>query len=251
MNFHRVQDGNIAYDQVVGNKFDLVFLSGLKSDRMGTKAMLIEDFAITNGLGSIRFDYLGHGDSEGEFTDFGINDWLENTLNVIDNIARNPVILIGSSLGGWLALLASLKRPKRVVGLVTLAAAPDFTEDLMWDLFDEKTQDVINNDGVYNLPADDCDGEYPITKKLIESGRENLLLRNDNILNINIPTYCIHGQKDKDVPYETSTKIFGRLKTESKKLILRTNSDHRLSSEPDLRVLWSVLDDFIKNKVKS
>ena len=103
----------------------------------------------------------------------------------------------------------------------------------MWDLFDEEAQNIINNDGIYNLPADDCDGEYPITKKLIESGRENLLLRDNNILNINIPTF-IHGRKIK-MSFETSTKIFGRLATESKKLILRVNSDHRLSSEPDLK----------------
>ncbi|MBT4989223.1 MAG: alpha/beta hydrolase [Rickettsiales bacterium] len=245
MNFHRVQDGNIAYDQIIGNKFDLIFLPGLRSDRMGTKALYIEDYAVRNGLGNIRFDYLGHGQSDGNFSDFGINDWLENSLNVIDNLAQNPVILIGSSLGGWLALLASLKRPKKIKALVTLAAAPDFTEDLIWNDLSDNTQEFINNGGIYNLPSSECDQEYPISKKLIESGRENLLLDTDKPININIPTFCIHGQKDQDVPFETSTRIFGKIASEKKRLILRTNSDHRLSSDSDLRILISIINDIV------
>ncbi|MBT4921405.1 MAG: alpha/beta hydrolase [Rickettsiales bacterium] len=245
MNFHRVQDGNIAYDQITGNKFDLVFLPGLKSDRMGAKALYLERYAEEHDLGNIRFDYLGHGDSDGNFAECGIDEWLENSLNVINNLAQNPVILIGSSLGGWLALLAAQRKQTKIKALITLAAAPDFTENLIWGNFSDDIKAFIHGGGIYNLPSDDCDGEYPISKKLIESGRQHLLLNSDDPIKIDIPSFFIHGEKDKDVPFETSMKIFGKITSEKKKLILRKNSDHRLSSDSDLRILASVIDGII------
>lgn len=242
MNFHRVQDGNIAFNRINGNKYDLVFLPGLRSDMTGTKALHIEEYAKEHDLGNIRFDYFGHGKSDGEFINFGITDWLENCLTIIDDISLKPVILIGSSLGGWLALLTALKRPEKLKAVITLAAAPDFTEDLIWQDLSFDTQEFIRNGGIYNLPANECDGEYPISYKLIESGRENFLLKSNKPIPINIPTYCIHGQKDEDVPFEYSSKIFSKITSDKKKLILRSESDHRLSSEADLKVLTSILD---------
>lgn len=250
MDFHRVQDGNIAYDQILGNKFDIVFLPGLMSDRMGTKAMHVENYAKEHGLGSVRFDYLGHGNSDGKFVEFGIEDWLENCLSVIDNLAINPVILVGSSLGGWLALLTTLRRPKKIHSLITLAAAPDFTEELLWNDFSDNIKEQINNGEIYNLPSEECDGTYPISKKLIDSGRKYLLLNSTKPLAIKIPTFLIHGQLDKDVPFETSARVFAKITGDHKKLILRKNSDHRLSSESDLRLLTDVINQIINTAPK-
>ena len=221
-------------------------MSGHASDRMGPNALHIEEYANQNNYGMIGFDYLGHGDSDLKFQDCGIDTWFENSLHVIEKLARNPVVLIGSSLGGWLSLLCNIKRPEKVKALLTIAAAPDFTEDLMWDSFNDDIKNKINNGEIYNLPNDECEGEYPISKRLIESGREHFLLKNNYKIQINNPVTLLHGVKDKDVPYNYSQLILDKLTSKSKKLILIENGDHRLSTKDDLNRLTKSLNEIIK-----
>lgn len=232
----------VAYDKVDGRGATIVFLGGLMSDRQGKKALFLESYARKNGLNFVRFDYFGHGDSDAKFQECGLDDWLESALLIIDQLTSGKVILVGSSLGGWISYLVTLLRSDVVVALLSLAPAPDFTENLMWDIFSDDVKDKINNGDVYTLPSDYCDGGYPITKKLIESGRKHLLLRGDGEVGINVPTTIIHGMKDRDVPFEYSIKLARKVATDEVRLVLLKDSDHSLSSHGDLGVVGAELD---------
>ena len=154
-----------------------MFLGGLMSDMSGTKAIALESRCRAAGRAFVRFDYLGHGESSGRFIEGTIGRWHADTLAVLDEIARGPQILVGSSMGGWQMLLAARARPERIVGLIGVAAAPDFTEDLMWDQFDDAAKARIRADGILYLPSEYEDTPYPISFALIEDGRDHLLLR--------------------------------------------------------------------------
>lgn len=216
-----------------------VWLCGYHSDMSGSKAQTMHDFAIKNGLGSLRFDYSGHGQSGGKFENGTIGKWLKEAQFIIDRLAGDKIILVGSSMGGWLSLLLALNNPKRVHGIVLSAPAPDFTEDLMWASFSESQKQEIMETG-YWLRPNDYDAPYKVTKELLMDGRNHLLLGGQ--INLDIPVRIIHGMKDKDVPYKRSIDLADKIKSQDVQLTLVKNGGHRLSEPNELLILEALLE---------
>jgi pimeloyl-ACP methyl ester carboxylesterase len=235
----------IAYHKHEGkkNKPGVIFLGGFMSDMTGTKATELEKFCKEKDLNFIRFDYLGHGQSSSKFTDETIGSWKNNALAVLDELTQGPQILIGSSMGGWLMLLAALERPERIVGIIGVASAPDFTEDLIWDKMTDEQKDILQKEGVYNLESEYGDDPYPITMKLIEEGRNHLLL-NDNI-KINCPVRLLHGMLDEDVPSNCSVMLGQQLTTDNLCVNLIADGDHRMSEPQHIELLCETLEDMV------
>ena len=167
---------SIAYRKCSGRSPGVIFMGGFNSDMTGTKASALEAACREAGRAYVRFDYSGHGESSGEFADGTIGSWSEDAIAVLDAASEGPQVLVGSSMGGWIMLLAALARPQRVAGLVGIASAPDFTEELMWRRFDDDVRRRLEDTGVYHRPSEYGDDPYPITMKLIEDGRRHLLL---------------------------------------------------------------------------
>jgi pimeloyl-ACP methyl ester carboxylesterase len=228
----------LAWARTDGHAPAVVFLPGFKSDMTGDKATMLAAFCAERGQAMLRFDYSGHGASGGRFEDGTITRWRDDALAAIDRLVTGPIILVGSSMGGWMALLAALARPERVAGLIGIAAAPDFTETLMWEAmtFDERR--VLMRDGVLRVPSQY--GEpYPVTRALIEDGRAHLLL--DNPIALACPVRLLHGQRDPDVPWELSPRIAERVSSDDVQVILVKDGDHRLSRPADLALLRRTL----------
>lgn len=221
-----------------------MFLGGFMSDMQGTKAVELERYCRAAGRAFVRFDYQGHGESSGEFADGTIGSWTADALAVLDACTEGPQILVGSSMGGWIALLAALARPGRVAGLVGIAAAPDFTEDLIWNRYGDDVHETLRRDGVWYEPSEYGDGPYTITLKLIEDGRTHLLL--DRPIPIHCPVRLLHGMRDDSVPWMTSSRIAERLLSEDVRVFLVKNGDHRLSRDEDIARLKLTVDDLIE-----
>lgn len=230
----------IAYRRLAGRTPGVVFLSGFMSDMTGTKAMSLETYCRSQGRTYLRFDYSGHGASSGRFEDGTIGRWLDDALAVLDRLTSGPQILVGSSMGGWIALLAARARPDRVAGLLGIAAAPDFTEDLMWDLFSPEQKETLMRDGAIREPSEYSETPYTITRALVEDGRNHLLLRAP--IEIGCPVRLIQGQRDPDVPWRTSLRIAEGLRAEDVEVTLIKSGDHRLSTPSDLDLLCRTLD---------
>jgi pimeloyl-ACP methyl ester carboxylesterase len=235
------------------NKPGIVFLSGFMSDMQGSKAVFLEELCKLHEISYVRFDYSGHGSSSGKFEEKTITDWKEDVINIVDEVAdkNRKHILIGSSMGGWLMCLAALERKERIKSLIGIAAAPDFTENLIWNNLDIDAQKQILENGIYNLPTDECSDPsnteqqyYPITRELIEDGRNSLLLDKEEI-DISCTVRLIHGMDDMDVPYETSMELGKKLKADDVEIILSSSSGHRMSNDRDLRLLKRVVESCI------
>lgn len=218
----------------------LVWLSGFKSDMSGGKAMAVEAWAAGAGHGALLFDYSGHGQSEGRFDDGTISAWREDALAAIDTQTEGPLVLVGSSMGGWMALLAALARPDRVKGLVLIAPAPDFTEKLMWPEFSEAQQDEIMSEGFTLRPSDYGD-PYPITKALIEDGRTWSILDGD--IAFGGPVRILQGMQDPDVPWGHALTLASSLAAQDLVLHLIKDGDHRLSRDEDIARLLAACGD--------
>lgn len=228
----------LAWARREGRTPTVVFLPGFRSDMTGDKAMALVSFCAEHGQAMVRFDYSGHGSSGGQFEDGTIGQWAEDALAVIDHQSEGPLILVGSSMGGWIALLAALARTERLAALIGIAAAPDFTEALMWQAMTFEERATVMRAGVLNVPSQY--GEpYPITRALIEDGRGRLLL-NDPIP-IDCPVRLLHGQCDPDVPWEMSLRIAVQLTSEDVQVTLVKDGDHRLSRPRDLALLCRTL----------
>jgi pimeloyl-ACP methyl ester carboxylesterase len=217
----------------------LIFLGGFMSDMTGTKAMALEAFARDRGQAFLRFDYQGHGASSGDFAEGTIGRWAEDAVTVLDEASEGPQILIGSSMGGWIMLLAALARPERVAGLVGIAAAPDFTEDLMWQRYPPEVRETLAREGVYHEPSDYGEEPYPITLGLIEEGRRHLLLR--EAIALACPVRLLQGMKDEAVPWETALRLAEALQGDDVEVTLVKDADHRLSEPADLKRLASTV----------
>ncbi|GAB6052213.1 alpha/beta hydrolase [Magnetospira thiophila] len=239
----RDNGASIAYHRTAGNTPGVVFLTGFKSDMQGSKALALEDFCRRRGQAFVRFDYTGHGQSSGEFVDGCIGDWAWDAVSVLDSLTEGPQILVGSSMGGWIMLLVALARPERVAGLVGLAAAPDFTEDLLPDELSDNQWARLMRDGRVDLPSPYSDEPTPITRKLVEDGRDMLLLRDD--IELTCPVRLIHGQRDPDVPWSTSLRIAEQIRSTDVELLLVKDGDHRLSEPQDLARLCRVVGDLL------
>jgi pimeloyl-ACP methyl ester carboxylesterase len=225
-------DGHqIAYVKHEGEAPGVVFLGGFRSDMTGTKATYLDAWARADGRDFVRFDYFGHGQSSGDWEDATISRWRDDSLAVIDQLTDGPQLLVGSSMGGWMALLAAMARPERVKALVLIAPAADFTEALMWEQFPLHVRQAIEEDGVWMAPS--SYGEpYPITRKLIEDGR------NWSILNDTIPVTCpiriLQGYADQDVPWTHAMRTVDALESKDVTITMTKAGDHRLSDEADL-----------------
>jgi pimeloyl-ACP methyl ester carboxylesterase len=228
----------LAFARQDGTNPTIVFLPGFRSDMTGDKATALAAFCAERGQAMLRFDYSGHGASGGRFEDGSIGSWTDDALAVIDQQTEGPLILVGSSMGGWIALLAALARRERIDALIGIAAAPDFTEVLMWQAMTFEQRATIMRDGVLPRPTEY--GEpYPITRRLIEDGRNHLLL-NDPIL-LDCPVRLLHGQCDPDVPSDLSLRIAEQLTSTDVHVVLVKAGDHRLSRPQDLALLCGTL----------
>lgn len=236
-----VGTATIAYRQVLGRNPAVLFCSGFMSDMTGSKATALDAWARGAGHAFTRFDYTGHGVSSGRFEDGTIGQWLEDTLAVIDRLTEGPLILVGSSMGGWISLLAALRRPERVVGLVGIAAAPDFTEDLMWAAMDEDARRQVMETGVWLMPEENGGAPEPITRCLIEDGRNHLLLRAP--IPLRVPVRLFQGQNDRSVPWPTATRLAERLDSADVRLTLIKDGDHRLSRSQDLALQIQAVEE--------
>ncbi|MEL6571609.1 MAG: alpha/beta hydrolase [Pseudomonadota bacterium] len=235
------QGRRIAYHLTDGDGPAVVFLGGFKSDMQGTKAVFLEDWAKRTGRAFLRFDYSGHGESEGAFTDGAIGDWFEDACAALGLLA-GPVVLVGSSMGGWISLLVSRTMPERVAGLVTIAAAPDFTEDSMWSGFDEAQKAALAKDGQVALPSDYGD-PYIITQRLIEEGRTRLVLRAP--LSLPFPTRFLQGTADADVDMSVALRLLSHAEGPDMRLTLVDGADHRFSDGDCLALIVSAVDEVV------
>ena len=222
----------LAYHASPGVVPGVVFLGGFMSDMTGTKALALEEFCYARGRAFLRFDYLGHGRSSGAFADGTIGRWAGDAVAALDALTEGPQVLVGSSMGGWIMLLAALARPERVRGLVGVAAAPDFTEDLLWDAFDDARRAALMRDGLIHLPSDHGEEGYPISRALIEEARDHLLLR--GAIPITCPARLLQGMADDDVPWRTALALADRLAGGDVEVTLIKAGDHRLSEPGDL-----------------
>lgn len=227
----RAQGATIAYRRIAGKAPGIVFLGGFRSDMTGVKAAALDDLCRRTGRAFVRFDYFGHGASSGAFTDGTIGRWADDAVAVLDELTAGPQVLVGSSMGGWIMLLAALRRPERVAALVGIAAAPDFTEDLMWARYDAKARAELAETGIRREPSAYDDQPYPITLRLIEEARGHLLLRGP--IPIRCPVRLLHGMRDPDVPWETALRLAERLATDDVEIHLVRDGDHRLSRDAD------------------
>lgn len=216
-------------------------MGGFSSDMTGTKASALEAFSAGRGQPYVRFDYFGHGRSSGRFEDGSVSRWLDDALAVLDAFTRGPQILVGSSMGGWIMLLAALARPKRVAGLVGIAAAPDFTEELVWNRLGEADRRRLMEEGRLTQASSYDPGTMTLTRHLIEDGRRHLLLGGP--IAIRCPIRLLHGMADADVPWRTSLRLAERVLGPDVVLSLVKDGDHRLSRAEDLDRLFAAVDE--------
>lgn len=238
-------DGTLlAWAKTEGRDPTIVFLPGFRSDMTGDKATALAAFCAERDRACLRLDYSGHGASGGRFEDGTIGLWTQDALTLIDRHAEGPLILVGSSMGGWIALLAALARPDRVAALVGIAAAPDFTETLMWDAMGAAEREALLRDGVLRIPSAYGD-PTPVTRALIEDGRTRLLLGGP--IPLRCPVRLLQGQRDEDVPWEIALRLAARLESQDVTVTLVKDGDHRLSRPQDLallrRCLAALLDE--------
>jgi pimeloyl-ACP methyl ester carboxylesterase len=239
----------IAVRALAGASPSLFWLGGYKSDMKGTKAQALADWAAQRGRACVRFDYSGHGESEGAFTDGTIGRWLDESLVVFDACCRGPQVLVGSSMGGWLALLMvralrSRREPgaATVAGLVLIAPAIDFTEELMWKRFTPDIRRELETTGVWERPSQYSPGSYLVTRQLIEDGRNHLLL--GDMIETGCPVRILQGVMDPDVPWQHAKALIARFACDDVVLTLVKDGDHRLSRPEDIERLIAAVAEF-------
>jgi pimeloyl-ACP methyl ester carboxylesterase len=235
--FLPLPDGRrLAFHRTEGKGQGVVFIGGFRSDMTGTKAVHLESWARAQGRPFIRFDYTGHGASSGDFlADGSIGQWAQDASNILEFLTDSPQILVGSSMGGWISLLLAKAIPHRITALVTIAAAPDFTEDSMWAGFGETQKNDLISRGYVELPSDYSDEPYVITRKLIEDGRHNLVLRDP--LPLPFPVRMLHGTADTDVEIFVALQLLAHADCPDMRLTLAKGADHRFSTPECLALI--------------
>ena len=233
----------IAYRKTAGRSPGIVFLGGFQSDMTGNKALELETHCRSRGQAFLRFDYGGHGASSGKFEDGSVARWAEDAQAALDELTEGPQVLVGSSMGGWISLLLAMWRPERVKAVVGVAAAPDFTERLIFDAMPPEERQVMMRDGRIVYPAEAGGAPYVVTRRLIEESRKILLLT--GAIKVACPVRLIHGMKDADVPWRWAPDIAERLAGSDVRVTLVKEGDHRLSHPDDLALLWNTVEEFI------
>ena len=244
LNYLSTFDGEkIAYKMSEGKGPTVIWCGGLKSDMEGGKATHLHDWAIEEGRSYIRFDYYGHGVSSGEFRNGKISRWAADALQVIDELTKGDVILVGSSMGGWASLLAAIKRPERVKALLLIAPAPDFTQKLTWAEWSVEQRETLERDGIVYVPSD-YDEPYEYSRALMEDGKQNQIL--DAPIKFDGPVRILQGAADPVVPWEYSRQILDVITSEDVDYTLVKNGDHSLSSPHDLDRLVRVAKELCR-----
>ena len=234
-------DGHfVAYVRSAGTAPGVAFLGGFRTDMTGTKAIALDAWAKKQDRAFLRFDYLGHGQSSGRFEDGTIGRWLDDSLAAIDKLTTGKIVLVGSSMGGWLSLLVARARPERVAGLVLIAAAPDFVVR-MYENLSPDDRVALQRDGKLVRPSQYSPEPSVFTWKLIEEGRNHLLL--DKRLVLNCPVRLLHGQSDPDVPWEHSLRIAQHVEAPSVVTTFIKGGDHRLSTPEDIARLIATVEE--------
>jgi pimeloyl-ACP methyl ester carboxylesterase len=233
----------IAYHRIEGRAPGIVFLGGFRSDMTGTKALFLEDYCRQRGHGYVRFDYFGHGRSSGDFARGTIGCWREDAIAVIDSLTEGPQILVGSSMGGWIMLLAALARPQRIAALIGIAAAPDFTAELLPNRLTPEQRRELDEKGAVTVPSDYDAAGYLYTGALIEDGAQHRLLGAP--IPLTMPVQLLHGLADASVPWQLSLRLAERLSSRNVTVTLVKGGDHRLSTEADLAGLARILDSLV------
>ncbi len=223
----------------------VVWLGGFRSDMRATKAEALAAWAQAKGRSFIRFDYAGHGESSGDFARWTLSDWLDDALAVLAAQVAGPAVLVGSSMGGWLALLAARRLRERApgqapAGLVLIAPAVDFSEELMWAQMPQAVRETILNDGVWLRPSAYAPEPTPITRALIEDGRRHLLFGQP--IETGCPVHILQGMKDPDVPYDQALRLVEHLPHDPVVLTLVKDGDHRLSTPEDIERLVAAVE---------
>ncbi len=232
----------LAYHQTTGIGSGVIFLGGYRSDMGGTKAVALEAWAKARGRAFLRFDYGGHGGSGGDFTELGIADWFDDARAAL-NLTQGPQVLVGSSMGGWLALLLARAYPERIAGLIGIAAAPDFTEDSLLPSLTVVERAAMDRVGLIERPSGYSDGPYIFTQRLIDQGRANLVLRAP--LALPFPTRFLQGTADTDVPVAVAQQLFDHASGPDIRLTLVKGADHRFSTPDCLALIESSLDEIL------
>lgn len=233
----------IAFQRSNGRGPGVVFLGGFKSDMTGTKAAWLHDWARQQNRAFLRFDYSGHGDSSGSFEEGCIGDWFGDARDVIQALTDGPQVLVGSSMGGWISLLVARAMPQRVAGLVTIAAAPDFTEQGFWAGFDDAQRQALMAAGRVALPSDYSDQPYVITRRLIENGRDHLVMNQP--LPLPFPVRMLQGTADADVPVDWAMRLLDHAAGDDIRLTLVKGADHRFSTPECLALIARSIDDVL------
>ena len=236
------QGRRIAYNRLAGRGPCVVFLGGFRSDMQGTKAVWLEAWARARGRAFLRLDYSGHGESAGTFVAGCIGDWFADARAVIEALTQGPVLPVGSSMGGWIALLLARAMPERLAGLVTVAAAPDFTERGFWAGFSEAQRAALLAEGRVELPSD-YDAPYVITRRLIEEGRANLVL--DRPLALPFPVRFLQGTADADVPMAWALDLLAHAEGDDLRLALVKGADHRFSTPDCLELIGASIEEVL------
>jgi pimeloyl-ACP methyl ester carboxylesterase len=238
------QDGaTIAYHRTAGSSPGVVFLGGFRSDMTGTKATYLEEYCRSRGRAYLRFDYFGHGASSGETALGTIGRWAEDAVAVLESLTEGPQVLIGSSMGGWIMLLVALARPSRVHALVGVAAAPDFTEDLLWPRLDPEQRRQLRDTGFVTVRSEYEPAGYTYRQNLFEDAKQHLLMR--QAIDLKCPVRLLHGMNDTSVPWQTSLSLAERLASRDIVVTLVKDGDHRLSRPADLQRLGRTLDELL------
>jgi pimeloyl-ACP methyl ester carboxylesterase len=235
----------IAYRKTVGGATGpgVVWLSGFKSDMAGTKAEALAAWAERTGRTVTRFDYFGHGRSSGAFVDGTVSRWLSDALAVLDEVTAGPQVLVGSSMGAWIATLAALQRPERVAGMLLIAPAADFTEELIWKNAPADVRRAILERGVWERPSVYDPDPYPITRRLIEDGRKHLVL--GGAIDVRCPVRVLHGMADADVPWTHGMRLVERLAGDDVVMQLVKGGDHRLSTPADIARMCAAVEALV------
>jgi pimeloyl-ACP methyl ester carboxylesterase len=232
---------HLAWRRTKGKGATVLWLGGFRSDMSGTKAEVLAHWADETGHDYLRFDYFGHGESSGDFLHGSITRWREDVLAVIDELTQGPLILVGSSMGGWLALLAAVVRPERVQAMVLIAPAPDFTEALMKPALSKAAHQALERDGVWMEPSEHDPAGYPITRLLLEDGARWSVLPGP--LGFKGPVRILQGAKDDSVPWRHAQELVAAIDSDDVHFTLIKDGDHRLSRPRDLLRLVTAVEE--------
>ncbi len=244
--FVRPDGSTIAYRRLSGKSPGVVFLTGFKSDMTGSKALVVYELCRQRGQACLLFDYTGHGASSGAFEDGTIGRWADDAMAAFDALTEGPQVLVGSSMGGWIMLLVALARSSRIAALLGIAAAPDFTHDLVLAGLSQSQRRALAANGVLLVPSHYSEEPTPITARLVAEGGSQLVLRR-GVLPLEMPVRLLHGQDDSDVPWQTSLRLAAALASADVQVTLLKDGDHRLSRPQDLTVLATQLELLLKH----